>query len=69
MRGEVTDADFILRRDLGGVIHWEMAIPGRSPDTWTPLCQPNTDWMFLTNDRVQGGGPTCLWCACKKLIT
>ena len=63
----MTDDDFLLRCDLGGVAHWVMDVPGRRSGTWTPVCQPNTDWLVLIQEPIKGDGPTCLWCIARRM--
>jgi hypothetical protein len=58
---------FVTRRDLAGVVHYEMEVPGRQLlERWTPCCQPNKDWLILTDDIVKDGMPTCLWCIARS---
>jgi hypothetical protein len=28
---------------------------------WTPMCQPNEDWLIL-KDSASNGPSTCFWC-------
>ncbi len=49
-----------LRADLAGITHIEAHIPGRDPNTWTPMCEPNTDWIFVRVEAAEA--PTCFWC-------
>jgi len=54
---------FNLKRDIAGVIHYEIEVRGRSdPNQWTPMCEPNTDWLNLLDQVDLGETPTCLWC-------
>lgn len=59
-----SDAPLKLHRDIVGIIHYEMPVHGRSnPSEWTPVCQPNSDWLIFFGDMADlGEMPTCLWC-------
>lgn len=60
----------IYRIDLAGVVHRVMDVPrgpwarrGKDGDfsQWTPMCQPNEDWLIL-KESASNGPPTCFWC-------
>lgn len=59
----------MYRLDLAGVIHLVMDVPrgpyarkaGRDYAHWTPMCQPNEDWIVL-RDSASNGPSTCFWC-------
>jgi hypothetical protein len=60
----------LFRIDLNEVVH-VVAHIDRSPSArrdrrgdwtnWTPMCQPNEDWIIL-KDSASNGPATCLWC-------
>lgn len=64
----------IYRVDLAGVTH-AVAHIDRSPSArrdgrgdwahWTPMCQPNEDWLIL-RDSASNGPLTCLWCIARE---
>jgi hypothetical protein len=60
----------MYRVDLAGVVHRVMdvlrgpyAARGARGDYshWTPMCQPNEDWLIL-RDSASNGPTTCFWC-------
>jgi hypothetical protein len=52
----------LYRVDIAGIVHVEAFIPGqRHLEYWTPMCQPNEDWLILKDSAVPSP-PTCLWC-------
>lgn len=59
-----SDASLTLRRDLAGIVHYDMLVHGRQNlEEWTPLCQPDADWLICIGDQADVGDmPTCLWC-------
>jgi hypothetical protein len=63
----------MYRIDLNDIVHLVAAIErgpyaprfGKNPrgdyTQWTPMCQPNEDWLIL-KDSASNGPATCLWC-------
>lgn len=49
------------RVDLADIVHIVAWIPGQRQDYWTPMCQPDQDWLVLKGSMAEGP-PTCLWC-------
>lgn len=56
----------LVRRDLAGIVHYEVIVSGRRwPGYWTPVCQPNADWLVMEH-RTEDGVPTCVWCIAER---
>lgn len=52
----------LYRVGIDGITHREAFIPNRQQrGCWTPMCQPDDDWLILKDSEVEGP-PTCLWC-------